>query len=248
VVLVQVLKRSEVTLCDDLTFFSRAPVSCWRRADRADRRLYRSDSDAVPAATTTTPPTHPPISPATEEAVLRRSCSTWFPEQSGAFRIDDPGWIANNVVGVTSDVRGDITGVNSPETVAMGPIVVDLSTLATDKAFRNRAIHDAILQTRSEANRFATFQLTSVEGMPSEVVLGTAYDLSLTGDLTIHGVTRPVTFAAVVTPVSETRLEGSASVSLPFSDFDVHVLRLPPQVASIGEVVTLEIDFVAEAG
>jgi polyisoprenoid-binding protein YceI len=130
----------------------------------------------------------------------------------------------------------------------VGPIVVDLSTLATDKSFRNRAIHDVILETGSEANRFATFQLTSVEGMPSEVVLGTAYDLSLAGDLTIHGVTRPVTFAAVVTPVSETRLEGSASVSLPIGDFDVHVLRLPPQVASVGDVVTLEIDFVAEAG
>jgi hypothetical protein len=61
-------------------------------------------------------------------------------------------------------------------------------------------------------------------------------------------VTRPVTFAAVVTPVSQSRLEGTASVSLPYSDFDIHILRLPPQVASVGDVVTLEIDFVAEAG
>jgi hypothetical protein len=57
-----------------------------------------------------------------------------------------------------------------------------------------------------------------------------------------------VTFAAEVTPVSEGRLEGSASVSLPISDFDIRILRLPPQVASVGEIVTLEIDFVAEAG
>ena len=46
--------------------------------------------------------------------------------------------------------------------------------------------------------------------------------------------------------VSETRLEGTASVTLPTADFDVHVLRLPPQVASVGDLVTLQIDFVAE--
>ena len=59
-------------------------------------------------------------------------------------------------------------------------------------------------------------------------------------------MTRSVTFAAVVTPVSETRLEGTASVTLPTADFDVRVLRLPPQVASVADIVTLEIDFVAE--
>jgi polyisoprenoid-binding protein YceI len=204
----------------------------------------------VASATTAADPSTPTV-PATEAVVSAPTVFHLVPEQSEArFLIDEIlAGSPKTVVGVTSAVSGDITGAfHSPETVAVGPIVVDLSTLATDNGFRNRAIHDAILQTGSEANRFATFQLTSVEGMPAEVVLGTAYELSLTGDLTIHGVTRPVTFAGVVTPVSETRLEGSASVSLPISDFDVHVLRLPPQVASVGEVVTLEIDFVAEAG
>jgi len=156
---------------------------------------------------------------------------------------------AKTVVGVTSAVSGEIRGAfGSPQAVAVGPIQVDLSTLATDNAFRNRAIRDAILQTGNDANRFAVFQLTGIEGLPADVALGTAYELSLSGDLTIHGVTRPVTFAAVVTPVSETRLEGTATVSLPYSDFDIHILRLPREVASVGDVVTLEIDFVAEAG
>ena len=156
---------------------------------------------------------------------------------------------AKTVVGVTSAVSGEIRGAfGSPQAVAVGPIQVDLSTLATDNAFRNRAIRDAILQTGIDANRFAVFQPTGIEGLPAEVALGTAYELSLSGDLTIHGVTRPVTFAAVVTPVSETRLEGTASVSLPYSDFDIRILRLPREVASVGDVVTLEIDFVAEAG
>ena len=143
---------------------------------------------------------------------------------------------AKTVVGVTSAVSGEISGAfGSPQAVAVGPIQVDLSTLATDNAFRNRAIRDAILQTGIDANRFAVFQPTGIEGLPADVALGTAYELSLSGDLTIHGVTRPVTFAAVVTPVSETRLEGTASVSLPYSDFDIHILRLPREVASRGK-------------
>jgi polyisoprenoid-binding protein YceI len=173
------------------------------------------------------------------------------PGQSEArFRIDEIlGGSPKTVVGVTSDVSGEIRGdFGSPQAVQLGPIQVDMSTLATDNSFRNRAIRDVILQTGNEANRFAVFQVTGIDGLPQDVVLGTAYDLSLTGDLTIHGVTRPVTFAAVITPVSESRLEGTASVSLPYTDFDIQILRLPPQVASVGDVVTLEIDFVAEAG
>ena len=155
----------------------------------------------------------------------------------------------NTVVGVTSDVSGEIRGdFGSPQAVVVGPIQVDLSTLATDSGLRNRAIRDFILQTGIEANRFAVFQVTGIEGLPAEVALGTAYSLSLTGDLTIHGVTQFVTFAAEVTPISEARLEGTASVSLAYRDFDIFILRLPPRVASVGDVVTLEIDFVAEAG
>ena len=100
--------------------------------------------------------------------------------------------------------------------------------------------------TGNEANRFAAFQAASIDGLPAQVTFGTAYDLSITGDLTIHGVTRPVTFTATVTSVSESRLEGTASVTLDYADFDIHILRLPEQVASVGQLVTLGIDFVAE--
>jgi polyisoprenoid-binding protein YceI len=198
--------------------------------------------DSTPQATVEAPagPTDPPSA----QVVFRI-----VPEQSEArFLIDEIlAGSPKTVVGVTSDVSGEIAGdFASPQSVVVGPIQVDMSSLRTDNSFRNRAIHDAILQTGNEANRYATFLMTSIEGLPAEVAFGTPYNLSLAGDLTIRGVTRPVIFEAVVTPVSETRLEGTASVSLPYRDFDVQILRLPPQVASVGDVVTLEIDFVAE--
>jgi polyisoprenoid-binding protein YceI len=173
------------------------------------------------------------------------------PEESEArFLIDEVlAGSANTVVGTTSAVSGEIVGdFVSPQSVEVGPIEVDMSDLRTDNNFRNRAIRDVILQTGVEANRLAVFHPTEISGLPTEVSFGTPYDLTLKGDLTIHDVTRTVVFDAVVTAVSDSRLEGTASVSLPYSDFDIQILRLPPQVASVGDVVTLEIDFVAEAG
>jgi polyisoprenoid-binding protein YceI len=154
----------------------------------------------------------------------------------------------NKVVGTTADVTGQIQGdFAKPASVVVGPIKVDMSSLKTDNNFRNRALQGAILQTGTDVNRYAVFQVKQIEGLPQQVSFGTAYPLSLVGDLTIHGVTRPVTFDAKVTPVSETRLEGTASASMPYSDFGISILRLPPQVASVADAVTLEIDFVAEA-
>jgi polyisoprenoid-binding protein YceI len=67
------------------------------------------------------------------------------------------------------------------------------------------------------------------------------------GDLTIHGVTNEAVFDVTFTPISETRLEGLASLTIVYGDYDVQILRLPSQVASVEDVTTLELEFVAEA-
>ncbi len=152
------------------------------------------------------------------------------------------------VVGVTNAVEGEIMAdYSNPQEAAVGAIRVDLSTLVTDNNFRNRAIHDAILQTGRPEYRFAEFRASELSGLPGSVELGVPFDFQITGELTIHGVTRQVTFDATVTPVSETRLEGVASLTIPYAEFDVRILRLPPQVASVADEVTLEIEFVASA-
>jgi polyisoprenoid-binding protein YceI len=152
----------------------------------------------------------------------------------------------NTVVGATTAVSGEIIGsFADPTGVHVGPIQVDMSTLRTDNNFRNRALQQAILQTGTEANRVATFEMTSIDGLPDQVEFGTEYPLSMVGNLTLHGVTVPVTFAGKVTAVSDQRLEGTASVTMPYAAFGVQILRLPPQVASVADDVTLEIDFVA---
>ncbi len=172
------------------------------------------------------------------------------PEESEArFLVDEIlAGSPKTVVGATGDVSGEVRGeFADPAGVVLGEFRVDLRSLRTDNSFRNRAIHDVILQTGVEANRHAVFQTTAIDGLPDRAEVGMTYPLGLTGDLTLHGVTRSLTFEAEVTPVSAERLQGRASVTIRYADFGVFILRLPPQVASVADVVTLEIDFVAVA-
>lgn len=149
------------------------------------------------------------------------------------------------VVGRTRDIRGELrVDLSNPASAELGTIQVDLSTLATDNPFRNRAIHTAILETGRDEYRYGTFTATAINGIPDEVTLGRPYTLTLTGDLTIHGVTRTVTIETPVTAVSESRLAGSASLAFPYSDFAIRIPYLPPQVASVEEQVVLEVDLV----
>jgi polyisoprenoid-binding protein YceI len=156
---------------------------------------------------------------------------------------------AITVVGATNAVSGEIVADYADTSSAqVNQVRVDLSTLATDNNFRNRAIHDFILQTGDEANKFAEFTSTSITGLPASVTVGETYDVQINGNLTIHGVTQEVTFEGTIRPVSDTRIEGSASLMITYGDYGVQILRLPDQVASVEDVTTLEIDLVAVSG
>lgn len=149
------------------------------------------------------------------------------------------------VVGATDQVAGQIAvDRNNPAASQVGLIRVNARTLTTDNEFRNRAIKNQILNTN--AYEFVTFQPTALGGLPASVAVGQSFTFQIAGDLTIRDVTRSVTFDVTVTPVSETRIQGLAATTFPYRDFG---LRIPdsPSVDTVADVVTLELEFVAEA-
>jgi polyisoprenoid-binding protein YceI len=152
------------------------------------------------------------------------------------------------VIGTTTDVEGTISAdKDNPSAVKVSTIKVDLSSLSTDNSFRNRAIKDFILHTGDPVNQFATFEPTAFSGLPDSVTTGESFTFQITGNMTIHGVTKEETFEVALTPVSETRIEGTAILSdISYADYGVQILRLPPQVASVEDTVTLELLFIAE--
>lgn len=150
------------------------------------------------------------------------------------------------VVGTTNQVAGDVVvDFANPNTSQVGEIVIDLSTLRTDNGNRDNAIRTRILQSNQEQYRYGRFVPTDIAGLPtSPVSVGDTITFTVTGDLTLVQVTRPVTFEVTLTVESETRIVGRGVAQILYPDFN---LRIPsvPFVANVADEVDLFIDFVA---
>lgn len=149
------------------------------------------------------------------------------------------------VVGVSSNLAGQIAfDLSNPAATQVGEILINARSFATDNNFRNRAIANEILLTNTY--EFITFTPKELIGLPDSVTIGEIYDFQIVGDLTIIGETHEVTFNATVSPLSETELQGLASVTILYGDFGVTV-PLSQAVSAVNEDVLLELDFVAVA-
>ena len=190
---------------------------------------------AEPAATPTEEP------PAGELLLYRISSN----ESQVRFELsEDLRGVRTAVVGVTDQIAGEIAvNLDDLSSAQVGVIQINARGLATDNNFRNRAIHNEILQTG--AFEFITFTPTAVNGLPSSAA-GEEVSFTIDGDLTIRNITHPVTFAVTATAVAPDRLAGTATATVNRADFD---LRIPsvPSVANVDEQVQLTIEFVAGA-
>jgi polyisoprenoid-binding protein YceI len=167
-------------------------------------------------------------------------------ESEARFVIDEVlNGAPKTVIGVTNQVAGELeVNPSDPTQSRVGVIQVNARTLETDSGMRNRTIANRILNT--DQYEFITFTPTSLVGLPSSGAVGQSYTFQIIGDLTIRDVTNEVTFDVTLTPASETRLEGTATSTINYADFNI-VIPSVPQVASVDEDVRLELEFVATA-
>ncbi len=149
------------------------------------------------------------------------------------------------VVGVTSLITGTLrVDPANPTAAEIGPIEINARDLTTDSSRRNRSIQREILLSALDANKFITFLPTAIEGIPEAIAVGEPFEFRVTGDLTVRGVTQPVTFAMTVTPNSPTEIQGSGRATVLHEDFGIRIPNVPI-VANVADEVRLEIDFVA---
>jgi polyisoprenoid-binding protein YceI len=150
--------------------------------------------------------------------------------------------VSTDAVGTTSDITGDIyltaNGLASGQPSAFK---VDLRTLKTDEALRDRFVRDNTLQTGHFP--FAEFAVTAVTPFPANYVEGAEVSINISGNMTIHGVTKPLTFAAKARRQGGA-LTGIADVDFKMSDFNI----TPPDVrlAKSEDGVHLQIVVVAK--
>jgi polyisoprenoid-binding protein YceI len=151
------------------------------------------------------------------------------------------------VMGVTQSVDGSITLDPADLTkTTLSPIRIDARAFTTDSGLRNNAIRRFILQSNKDEYRYIIFTPTVLEGLPTNGESGDTLNFQITGDLTISGVTKPVTFATTVTAESTTKLSGLAKSQVLRSDFNLNIPNVP-SVADVTDEVQLELQFVATA-
>lgn len=124
--------------------------------------------------------------------------------------------INQTATGRTPDVTGSLTV--SGTTVSKVSITADLTTLTSDKDMRDNAIRDDGLQTSKFPE--ATFTLTTPITLSAAPTLGTSVQADAQGDLTLHGVTKPVTVSL------EARWDGTnihvfGTLPVNFLDYDI---------------------------
>ena len=117
---------------------------------------------------------------------------------------------------------------------------IDLRTLESDQTRRDNFIRRNTIQTDSFPN--AVFVPASAQGLPA--VLPSTGDMAftLTGDLTVHGVTKPVTWQVKAKRVASGAVTGSATTDFKFGDFGMTIPKVG-RVLSVDDKITLEYDF-----
>ena len=138
----------------------------------------------------------------------------------------------SDAVGRTSSVHGDVTIAASGSTysVTAVSITVDVNTLTSDRSMRDQRVHRMGLE--SDRYPTASFVLSTPITVPADAGNGQAFQISATGRLTLHGVTRTVTIP-IDARLSGSQIELVGSITFPFSDFGM----TPP---SIGGFVSVQ--------
>ena len=144
-----------------------------------------------------------------------------------------------DAVGRTSDVTGSITLTSDGTTATLteGSITVDTTTLTSDENRRDNRLRSEGLQTDQFPT--ATFTLTQPVEVPAAALAGTATDVTLVGDLELHGVTKSVQIPAQA-KLADGTVQVLGSVTFPLSDFDIDAPNIGGFIISIADQGALE--------
>src|SRR5262245_7775254 len=145
----------------------------------------------------------------------------------------------SDAVGRTDQLTGSITLTTSGGTTTLtaGTITVDTTTIASDESRRDNRMRNEGLQTDQYPS--ATFTLTQPVEIPAAALTGTASDVTLVGDLELHGVKKSVSIPAQAQLANGT-ISVAGSLNFPLSDFNITAPNIGGFIVSIADNGTLE--------
>jgi polyisoprenoid-binding protein YceI len=146
----------------------------------------------------------------------------------------------NDAVGVTSAITGEIVLDDAGKVIpSRSRITVDLRTLKSDRERRDGYIQRRTLETETHPN--AVLEVTSISGLAHPLPSSGALAFTLTGNLTVHGTTKPTTWQVTAT-AGGNAYRGSAKTSFTFEEFGLTKPRVA-MVLSVEDTIGLELDF-----
>jgi polyisoprenoid-binding protein YceI len=145
----------------------------------------------------------------------------------------------SDAIGRTDQVSGTITVTSdgTTMTVTEASLTVDTTSITSDEDRRDDRMRREGLQTDQFPT--ATFTLTQPVDVPAAALEGTASDITLVGELDLHGVTKAVEIPAQ-TQLVDGQIQVAGSLTFPLADFDIEAPNIGGFIVSIADAGTLE--------
>jgi len=142
---------------------------------------------------------------------------------------------STEAVGRTSKVTGSMTIAGAKVTAA--EFTVDMTTVKSDRSQRDGQFQGRIMNTAKFPT--STFKLTAPIDLGSVPAAGAEISATATGDLTLHGTTKSVTFP-VKAKLDGTAIKVNGSIPIVFSDYTIPAPSFgPAEVQDHGELEML---------
>jgi polyisoprenoid-binding protein YceI len=148
--------------------------------------------------------------------------------------------LPNDAIGETKALTGAIEFDSKGNVIPQSSkFVVDAATFVSDKDRRDGFVRGRLLDAQQYPSIVLMPRAVRGVGLPFPTS-GTA-PIEITGDLTVHGVTRPTIWKGSA-KFQGRRVTGSAVTSFTFNDIQMEQPRVPV-LLSVADTIRLEIDF-----
>lgn len=148
--------------------------------------------------------------------------------------------LPNDAIGRASTITGGMAFDSSGGVMAQASqFVIDVSTLKSDRDRRDGYVRGRLLQTDQFPT--VTFVPMALNGVHLPLPSSGEMSFTIPGNLTVKGVTHPVTWAGKATFAGGEVL-GTAATSFSFADFNLTKPRVPV-LLSVEDTIKLEYDF-----
>lgn len=173
-------------------------------------------------------------------------------------------WTITSASKATASVREQLVGVNLPSDAVLtatgaagtfaldadgtfsadSKITFDVTTLASDQRDRDNFVKMDTLNVRQFPT--ATLVPTKATGLALPLASDTDLKFTLAGKMTIHGVTKDVTFDVVAKRTGgQLTATATANPTFKFEDFGMRAPSVPFRVVSVVDEIRLVVDIVA---